>query len=98
VAEYLIGCVNTQNPHSHIISAEVQKQVGTGYEPTRTLTVTTIISKLADGDRFETYSPSTDKVAAVQKDTCSEDGCNVETIRSAADAVTDNNLNNMPCP
>lgn len=53
---------------------------------------------MTDGDRFETYSPSTDKVAAVHKDTCTEDGCTVETIRSDPDAAMDNNLDNMPCP
>jgi Protein of unknown function (DUF3892) len=97
MAEYLIRCVNTQNPHSHIVSAQVQEHFGSGYEPRTTMTVAAIISMMTGGDRFETHSPSTDKVAAVHKDTCTEGGCDVETIRSAADAVTDNNLDKMLC-
>jgi hypothetical protein len=99
MAEYLIRCVTTADRHSHILSARVQKQVGDHYEEEpETLTVASIISMMADGDRFETYSPSTDKVAAVHRETCAEDGCQVETIRSDPDAAMDNNLDNMPCP
>jgi hypothetical protein len=97
MAEYLIRCVNIQGPHDHILSAQVQKQAGDHYEDRTTLTVATIRSKLTSGDRFETHSPSTQKIAAVHKDTCSVGDCKVETIRSAADAVADNNLDNMIC-
>ena len=90
MTEYLIRCVNTQNPHSHIISAQVQKLVGDKYETRTTMTVGTIRSKLTAGDRFNTYSPSTDKTAEVRKYTCGDGACEVETIRSAADAVADN--------
>ena len=95
--EYLIRCVNTQNPHSHILSAQVQEHVDDGWSPRTTLTVARIIEMLASGDQFETWSPTAKKTARVYKDTCNEDGCEVETIRSAADAVTDNNLDNMIC-
>jgi hypothetical protein len=59
--------------------------------------VAAIISKLESGDVFNTYSPSTDKCADVHKYTCAVKGCEVETLRSAADAVTDNNLDNLTC-
>ena len=96
---YLIGCVNTLNPHSHIVSAQTQRQVGNGYEPEPTIFgVDSILSMLTNGDRFETYSPTIDKAASVYIDMCNVDGCNIETIRSAPDAVADNNLDNMVCP
>ena len=45
------------------------------------------------GTSFYTYSPSASKVALVRKYHCPN--CNVHTLISAADAVTDNNLDNL---
>jgi hypothetical protein len=41
---------------------------------------------------FYTYSPSTGKTATVHTMNC----CGLRTLRSAADAVRDNNLDNLP--
>jgi len=41
---------------------------------------------------FYTYSPSTGKTADVHTLDC----CGLHTLRSAADAVQDNNLDNLP--
>ena len=98
MTEYLIRCVNTEHAHSHIVSAEVQKEIGTHYVAEReTLQVSEIIAMMADGDGFNTYSPSTDKIAYVHKDTCDVGGCKVETLRSDSEAVKDNNLDNLIC-
>jgi hypothetical protein len=97
ITEYLITCVNTQRPHHHITSADVQELSGDSYEDSKTFLVGTIRTKLAAGDRFNTYSPSTDKMADVHSDTCHFAGCKVQTIRSDADAMTDNNLDNLTC-
>jgi hypothetical protein len=97
MAEYLIRCVNTQRPHGHITSADVQALSGDSYEDSKTFLVGTICTKLAEGDRFNTYSPSTDKMADVHRSTCRTAGCEVQTIRSDADAVSDNNLDNLRC-
>jgi hypothetical protein len=56
-----------------------------------------VITRLADGDTFNTHSPSTDKVADVHKYVCEVQGCTVDTLRSAPDAVSDNNLDNLIC-
>lgn len=91
-----IVCVTTVKPHDHIVSVGVG---GSATAPTQTMTVKAVRDKIDAGDIFETYSPSTGKVANVKKDTCGIDGCKVETIRSHADAVKDNNLDNLPvCP
>jgi Protein of unknown function (DUF3892) len=97
MAEYLIRCVNVQRPHQHITSADVQELSGDSYQSTKTFLVSTIRSKLAQGDRFNTYSPSTDRMADVHSDTCHIAGCEVQTIRSNPDASTDNNLDNLRC-
>ena len=97
MTSYLIDCVNTKNPHSHIVSAKVKEWNGTKYEAVETMTVGTIRTKITAGNTFETYSPSTQKLAKVKNDNCKTEGCNVETIRSEADAVTDNNLDNKIC-
>ena len=51
---------------------------------------------LAIGERFYTVSPTTADKAEVHADICRYYGCSVRTIRSSADAVTDNNLDNLP--
>jgi hypothetical protein len=48
-----------------------------------------------EGHRFITYSQSTGKTAEVRPDDCKYAGCTIKTIRSTADAVTDNNLDNL---
>ena len=97
MAEYLIRCVNARRPHEHVTSADVQELSGDSYGNTKTFLVETIRAKLAEGDRFNTYSPSTDKMAGVHSDTCRIAGCEIQTIRSDADAITDNNLDNLRC-
>ena len=97
ITEYLIRCVNTQRPHHHITSADVQELSGDSYGDSKTLLVGTIRTKLASGDRFNTYSPSTDQMADIHSDTCSTAGCQVQTIRSDSDAFADNNLDNLRC-
>jgi Protein of unknown function (DUF3892) len=87
-----IVCVNTEHPHSHITL------VGTGTAAdtySRTWTVKEVRTALENGDRFYTVSASTGKEADVRADNCNVNGCIVPTIRSKADAVTDNNLDNM---
>jgi hypothetical protein len=93
MASYRIVCVNKAHEHSHILS------VGTGTTPdhwSRMWTVEEIIAAIRSGDRFYTVSPSTGKAADVRPMTCHVAGCLVVTLRSASDAVTDNNLDNMP--
>jgi hypothetical protein len=61
-----------------------------------TKSVTAVRAAIVAGDSFETCSPSTGKIAKVKNDICRKDGCAVLTIRSEADAVKDNNLDNLP--
>lgn len=93
MATYQIVCVNTEHPHRHITHAGLGSN-SQGYS-TR-LTVAEVRSMLRDGHRFITVSPSTGKTADVRPDDCKYAGCTIKTIRSTADAVTDNNLDNMP--
>jgi hypothetical protein len=97
MSEYLIRCVNMEYPYRHIVSASIQRLVGDHYGAAQVLTTAQVLAKMAQGDVFNTYSPSTDKVAEVHKDTCRIGACSFETIRSAADAVADNNLENLAC-
>jgi hypothetical protein len=92
MATYRIVCVDTEYPHRHILA------VGTGDDPdaaSARWTTAQVRSALADGDRFFTVSPSTEARAEVRRDDCPEPGCTFKTIRSDADAVTDNNLDNL---
>jgi hypothetical protein len=98
VAEYLIRCVNTEHPHSHIVSAVVQRLEGDHYLARQTLDVSRVLSMMDDGDVFNTYSKILDDVTPVHPQTCREAGCEVQTIRSDKDAVEDNNLDNLICP
>jgi hypothetical protein len=80
-----ITCVKTEHPHRHIVSVEAG---GITY------TVNEVIDKLAAGWTFYTVSPVTNDVVLVHKYKCWQ--CDVTTLKSAADAVTDNNLDNLP--
>ena len=91
-SSFRIVCVTTEHPHRHIVD------VGTGPDPARAetkRTLTEVRVAIRDGDRFYTVSPSTGTKAYVALDTCGISGCRVETIRSAADADEDNNLDGM---
>jgi hypothetical protein len=91
-----IVCVTTEHPHRHILSVGVG---GWSSAPTVRLTVGQVRAALSAGEVFYTYSPSTQKTALVDPDTCKATGCTVKTIRSAPDAVWDNNLDNLAvCP
>lgn len=96
MADYQIVCVARQAPHRHIISVGTE---GTAASPASTYTVAEVRRMIDTGDSFHTISPTTSAKATVQKDTCQEPDCDVKTIRSGADAVTDNNLDNLVvCP
>ena len=88
-----IVCANTEHPHRHITSVGIG---GKASAPATRLTVTQVRAAIDKGDTFYTVSPSTGKIALVLKDTCTKGGgCGYRTIRSVADAVTDNNLDNL---
>jgi hypothetical protein len=97
MAEYLISCVNTEHPHSHIVSAVVLKLLGNEYGDREMLEVHDIVAMMISGDTFNTYSPSTDKTADVHQFVCDIDGCKTVTLRSDPDVVADNNLDNLIC-
>ena len=90
---YRIICVKTQHPHRHIVSVGVEGTPAT--IPVQMMTMATVRYRIDNGDTFETYSPSMRKTARVWKDTCKEPGCTFNVIRSDADAVADNNLDNL---
>jgi hypothetical protein len=92
MADYRIVCVNTEHPQRHIT------HVGTGTSAsgyTKRWTVGEGRTALAKGDTFHTIGPSTGRRAEVYADTCHYSNCDVKTLRSAADAVTDSNLDNL---
>lgn len=88
-----IACVELKYPteHRHIIS------VGVGYNsPPERRSVDLIRAQLAAGETFYTVSPSSRNVALVYPFDCA---CGYKTIKSAADAEIDNNLDYLTaCP
>jgi hypothetical protein len=93
---YRIICDNQQpvavpKNHAHIV------QIGTGtttqhYE--KLWMLAQVIAAIERGDTFYTQSPSTGKQAAVIVVACGV--CRHNIVRSTADAVADNNLDNLP--
>jgi hypothetical protein len=87
MSDFQITCV-TKEPytqgHGHIVSVGI----GDGQEP---VTVEQAYSLLAARHRLYTVSPSTGTVAQVEPCHCH----GVATLRSTADAVHDNNLDNL---
>lgn len=92
MTDYRIICCNKTampNGHHHI------GFVGTGPDPstyTRSWTLAQVLAAM-QVDRFYTVSPSSGATALVTSYYCPQ--CQGAAIRSAPDAVTDNNLDNL---
>lgn len=84
---FQITCVNKR---SHLTGHDHIEWVGVAGEP-NPVSVGDVYRLMDAGHRFYTVSPSTGAVALVEKFYC----CRVDTLRSAADAVRDNNLDNL---
>lgn len=80
MARYEIICVVKQRGHIAWVGT------GTGNTYSRSWTVAEVRQAIRQGHQFFTKSPSTGKEAAVEPH---------DTIRSTADAVTDNNLDSL---
>jgi len=88
VTAFQVTCVNKKlhlSGHEHIEWVGIK---GERYA----VSVGDVYRLMDAGHRFYTVSPSTGAVALVEKMHC----CRVDTLRSAADAVRDNNLDNLP--
>jgi hypothetical protein len=91
MAKYMIRCTE-QSPSSvghnaaHIVTVALE-----GF--TQCYTVSQVYLMIDRGDTFTTRSPSTGREAAVTKHRCT---CGYQTLRSTADSVQDNNLDNLP--
>ena len=88
MSQYEITCVTksarTAASHHHIV------EVGIKGEP-KLLTVADVYERMRQVDLFFTVSPSSGAIAFVHKDHC----CGIDTLRSAPDAIADNNLDNL---
>lgn len=96
MAEYRIVCTNQEpvyqpNTHAHIVT------VGTGTDPYKAShrwSLQEVIDAIDSGDRFYTQGVNSGTVAEVLKTVCIV--CDHRYIlRSAPDAVTDNNLDSL---
>lgn len=90
MTEYQVVCVTLLRPaqHRHILGIGT----ATSYAPTR-WTVDDVWSAIAGGDRFYT-NDSRGRRAFVERWQCRR--CGLRTLRTRADAVTDNNLDTLP--
>ena len=96
MAEYRIVCTtqepsNVPNDRAHIVA------VGTGSSASthnKYWTLSEVLAAMASDDTFYTFGETSRKRAKVDKYTCP--WCSKTHIRSGADAVTDNNLDNLP--
>jgi len=96
MATYRIVCTDQEpsghsKQHAHIVA------VGIGDDPNkaqRKWALDEVLGAIDRGDLFYTKGMNTGKVAIVEKYTCAP--CRRVHIRSAADKVTDNDLNRIP--
>lgn len=88
MAEYQIVCVERAAAHGHITHVGLSGLPGVW-------TVAQVRGSIARGNAFYTVSPTTRKVAGVEPYDAVHLEQTIETIRSAADAVEDNNLDNL---
>ena|ERR1700722_12113232 len=92
-----VDCVDKAMEHSHILGVGTKVKDGNSVKIT-SYTVAEVYEAMENGGVFYTVSPSTNAVALVHPFTCRETDCTAKTLKSASDAVTDNNLDNIsPC-
>jgi hypothetical protein len=95
MATYRIVCTNQEpfgqpHSHAHIVT------VGTGNDPAKADTrrsLDEVLQAMDRGDTFYTRGITSGRVAQVEKYHCTP--CRRTYIRSAPDAVQDNNLDNL---
>lgn len=93
---YRIICTNREPAaypprHAHIVAVGVGS--ATDHYDQR-FSLTQVLQKMENGDRFYTLGPRSGKIAMVEKYYCSY--CRQYHIRSAPDAVQENNLDSLP--
>jgi hypothetical protein len=93
---YRVICTNqepaSQPPkHAHIVSVGVGT---TSDHYSQRFSLQQVIQMLDSGNLFYTVGPKSGKTARVEKCVCSH--CRLYHIKSAADAVEDNNLDSLP--
>ena len=88
MAEYQIVCVDRVAGHGQITHVGIQGLPGVW-------TVAQVRGCIARGNSFYTESPSTRAVAGVEPYDWADQAQTIETIRSAGDAIDDNNLDNL---
>jgi hypothetical protein len=94
MAQYRIVCTEKQtfeHPHFHSHIVKVGTGDGTGWNGQ--WTVSQVLVAMNNGETFYTQGPTSGKVALVHPYHCTH--CNQTYIRSAPDAVADNNLDNL---
>jgi len=96
MATYRIVCT-VESPSGHSSQQTHIVAVGVGDDPSeaqRNWTLDEVLRGIDRGDLFYTKGVNTGKVALVEKYSCAP--CRRPHIRSAADKVTDNDLNRIP--
>ena len=95
MANYRVVCTEQVPAAAHPRAAKIVA-VGTGVDPDRAndnWTVAQVVSAIDSGHIFYTQGKASGKVAIIQKYWCA--ACGESHIRSAADAVIDNNLDSL---
>jgi hypothetical protein len=95
VAAYRIICT-VQEPVTAPVSHQHIVRVGTGNETgwSNMWSVDQVLGAMNQGDTFYTQGKTSGKVASVERFVCTR--CRRTYIRTTADAVPDNNLDNLP--
>jgi hypothetical protein len=88
MADYQIVCVDRVAAHGHITHVGLSGLPGVW-------TVAQVRGSMSRGNAFYTVSPSTRESAGVEPYDVVHLEQTIETIRSGADAVPDNNLDNL---
>ncbi len=76
--------------HAHIVAVGIGASTD---KATERMTLDQVLLAMRTGDTFYTQGPTSGKEAAVKPEKCSK--CGRDIIKSAPDAVHDNNLDNL---
>jgi hypothetical protein len=81
---------DTPHVHSHVVIVGTEKSAGYS----KLWTITQVYNAMDQGDTFYTYGEKSRQPAAVHKYKCPL--CDDRILRNVPEALTDNNLDNLP--
>jgi hypothetical protein len=93
---YRVNCAYLAETHSHVTGLNVKKWSGSKFDDPVDLTKAEAITKISNGDVFQTQSRDGSSTLTLVSEACGSD-CPVVVLKTVADDTKKDNLDYMKC-